>query len=211
MGRALYVLILTRHHAHWLSYALGVMARHRFISVRSAPTTIMKLVYTHNAKTHTLDVERAGDDFEIEINGERARVKLISFAPPRITFAYDGKTFSARVASDGKKRWVHVDGATYVLERGDSRTQRAQSPGAREETGSGIVVAPMPGQVREVLVNEGDAVGEGQPLVLLEAMKMELKVSAPRDGIVSKIFVMQGQSVERGQVLGEIKAAETFR
>ncbi len=166
----------------------------------------MKFVYTHNAQTLTLDIDRAGDDFEIEINGEHAPVQVISFAPPRLTFSHNGKVFTARVMSDGKKRWVHVDGATFVLERADARTQRGHSHGAREGTGSGIVVAPMPGQVRGVLVNEGDVVTEGQPLVILEAMKMELKVSAPQDGVVSKILVTQGQSVEREQILGQVES-----
>ncbi len=164
----------------------------------------MKLVYGLNKESHTLDIDRAGDDFEIEIGGERARVQVISFAPPRIAFSYMGKIFTARVAREGKQRWVHVNGATVVLERADARTPRGHSHGAREGTGSGIVVAPMPGQVRAVLVNEGDAVSEGQPLVILEAMKMELRVSAPHDGMVSKILVTQGQSVEREQLLASV-------
>ncbi len=166
----------------------------------------MKFIYTHNEQTHTLDVEHAGDAFEIEINGERSHVQVISFTPPRLTFSHNGKIFSARVASDGKKSWVHLDGTTFVLERADARTQRGHSHGAREGTGSGIVVAPMPGQVRGVLVNAGDAVTEGQPLVILEAMKMELKVSAPHDGVVAKILVTQGQSVEREQILGQVES-----
>ncbi len=164
----------------------------------------MKFVYVLNKESHTLDVKRVGDDFEIEINGVHAQVQVISFAPPRITFLHDGKVFTARVAIDGKKRWMHVDGATDVFERADSHTQRAHSHGAREGTGSGIVVAPMPGQVRGVLVNEGDAVTEGQPLVILEAMKMELKVTSPHDGVVAKIFVTQGQSVEREQLVASV-------
>lgn len=175
-------------------------------SVDTAPTTTMKLIFRHNAQTNMLDVEHVGDNFEIESDGKRARVQLISFAPPRITFLYDGKIVSARVVSDGKKRWVHVDGAAFVLERVEPKTARTQAHGAREGTGSGIVVAPMPGQVRGVLVGEGDAVTAGQPLMILEAMKMELKVNAPREGIVSKIFVTQGQSVEREQILAELGA-----
>lgn len=166
----------------------------------------MKFVYSQNLQSHALTVERAGDEFEIEMNGERANVQLISRAPPRITFSHKGKIISARVVSEGKKRWVHVDGATFTLERDDGRIARAKSDGAREGTGSGIVVAPMPGQVRGVLVKKGDAVTEGQALFLLEAMKMELKVGAPHDGVVSKIYVTAGQSVEREQLLGEIKS-----
>lgn len=164
----------------------------------------MKLVYSHNAQTHAVEIQRAGDEFQVQINGQRERAQIISFDPPRVTFLLDGKVITARVAIDGKKRWVHFDGETLVLERADALAQRGRAHGAREGTGSGIVVAPMPGQVRAVLVNEGDVVTEGQPLVLLEAMKMEVKVVAPHDGIVGKISVTEGQSVEREQILAEV-------
>jgi biotin carboxyl carrier protein len=165
----------------------------------------MKFVYGLQKELHTIDIDRAGDEFELQVEGKAAHVRVIASTPPRITFLYQDKIVTAHVASDGKKRWIHVDGATFVLERQDSISRGGHSHGAREGTGSGIVVAPMPGQVRGVLVNEGDAVQEGQPLILLEAMKMELKVSAPRAGVVSKIHVTKGQSVEREQVLGEIR------
>lgn len=164
----------------------------------------MKFVYSSHAQNETLDLEHAGDDFEIEIGGERARVQVIAFAPPRLIFSYNGKIFDARVARAGKKHWVYIQGATFVFERAESRAARDAAPGAREGAGSGIVVAPMPGQVRGVLVEQGDAVTEGQPLVLMEAMKMELKVNAPHAGVVAKIFVTLGQSVEREQILAEV-------
>ena len=62
----------------------------------------------------------------------------------------------------------------------------------------------MPGQVRAVNVSEGDAVTKGQTLLVLEAMKMEIRVHAPRDGVVKKLLVKQGQTVEREQILIEI-------
>ncbi len=164
----------------------------------------MKIVYAANQETRALEIERAGADFEIEMDGERARVQWIAFAPPRLTFQYNGKIFDARAARAGEKIWAHVDGATFVFERAETRAARGQSHGAREGAGSGIVVAPMPGQVRGVLVQEGDAVTEGQPLILLEAMKMELKVGAPYAGVVAKIYVTPNQSVEREQILTEV-------
>ena len=59
----------------------------------------------------------------------------------------------------------------------------------------------MPGQVRAVNVGEGDAVTKGQTLLVLEAMKMEIRIHAPQDGTVKKLFVKQGQTVEREQSL----------
>jgi biotin carboxyl carrier protein len=65
----------------------------------------------------------------------------------------------------------------------------------------------MPGQVRAVNVNEGDRVTKGQTLLLLEAMKMEIRIQSPQDGLVRKLFVQQGQTVEREQMLVEIAEA----
>jgi 3-methylcrotonyl-CoA carboxylase alpha subunit len=63
----------------------------------------------------------------------------------------------------------------------------------------------MPGQIRALNVSEAEAVTKGQTLLVLEAMKMEIRVQAPRDGVVKKLFVEQGQTVEREQVLIEIE------
>jgi 3-methylcrotonyl-CoA carboxylase alpha subunit len=59
--------------------------------------------------------------------------------------------------------------------------------------------------VRQVLVSAGDAVSRGDALVVLEAMKMEQRMTAPRDGVVKTVPCAAGQSVERGQVLVEFE------
>lgn len=171
----------------------------------------MKIVYLEKGHSHALEIERAGEKYEVEINGERAQVRVLAIAPPRITFRYKEEVITAHIARDGKRRWIHIDGSTFVLERGDATLARAHAHGAREGTGSGRVVAPMPGQVRAVLVNEGDEVAEGEPVLLLEAMKMEIRVTAPVAGRVGSLTVKNGDSVEHEQVLGEIVSDEEIR
>ena len=61
--------------------------------------------------------------------------------------------------------------------------------------------AAIPGRVLRVLANAGDSVTQGQPLVVLEAMKMENDVRSPRDGVVRSVEVAAGQAVGAGQVL----------
>jgi biotin carboxyl carrier protein len=70
--------------------------------------------------------------------------------------------------------------------------------------GAGLVKTPMPGRVIKVLVKEGDEVKVGQPLVVVEAMKMENELGAERDGVVKKVFVSPGATVEGGARLLEI-------
>lgn len=168
----------------------------------------MKFSFLLDKQSHMVELERAAGNLEIKVDGDAVSVEVISMVPPRITFRVRDRIVTAHVVSEKQKRWVHVDGATLVLEREDLTGRRAHSHGHHEGNGSGLVAAPMPGQVRAVLVAEGDTVTEGQPLLLLEAMKMELKVAAPHNGTVGKIMVTQGQSVEREQILAEIIESE---
>jgi biotin carboxyl carrier protein len=70
---------------------------------------------------------------------------------------------------------------------------------------AGSLLAPMPGGVVRVLAAPGDAVTARQPLVVLEAMKMEHTVTAPVDGVVAAIAVRPGDQVETGQVLAVVE------
>ncbi len=77
----------------------------------------------------------------------------------------------------------------------------AAAPAAGPALTGEAVKAPMPGTIRQVKVNVGDAVKAGQVLVVLEAMKMENEIPAPRDGTVSQILVSKGGAVDTGAAL----------
>ena len=69
----------------------------------------------------------------------------------------------------------------------------------------GTLAAPMPGKILEIMVKEGQSVDMGDPLLILEAMKMENELKAPADGIIDSLHVKQADSVEKNQILLEIK------
>lgn len=87
----------------------------------------------------------------------------------------------------------------------DSPTKPAVEPSAPTsrvaEGGAGVVTAPMPGTINAVKVKVGDQVKQGDPLVILEAMKMENEIPAPIAGTVKEVRVTQGQAVNNGDVL----------
>ena len=83
----------------------------------------------------------------------------------------------------------------------DGRRQRRAGSGERGGTGVIRLVAPMPGRVVRVLVKPGDEVAAKQPLVVIEAMKMENELSAARAGRVTEVAVSEGASVESGRLL----------
>jgi propionyl-CoA carboxylase alpha chain len=81
---------------------------------------------------------------------------------------------------------------------------------APDEAGrAGSLVAPMPGSVLRLLVAPGDTVAAGQPMLAMEAMKMEHQVVAPLSGTVAEILVAVGQQLDTGQVLVRIDPADT--
>jgi biotin carboxyl carrier protein len=101
---------------------------------------------------------------------------------------------------------AHVAGATLELTVEDERRRalaalQRKRAGESGQGGSTTVTAPMPGRVAAVHVKPGDAVERGQPLVALEAMKMESALTAPHPGTVGEVLVQPGQTVQQRQPL----------
>ena len=126
-------------------------------------------------------------------------VEILGTQDGQLNLLVDGKRVTAYVSSDNAKRWVTINGRTYLL----TKQSGSRRSGAKHDH-SGELTAPMPGQVRAVNVSEGDKVAKGQTLIVLEAMKMEMKIQAPSNGTVSKLFVKQGETVDREQMLIEV-------
>lgn len=102
---------------------------------------------------------------------------------------------------DGAARFVTVGG---VGEAKLEREERGRS--RRRESSEGILASPMPGTVVKVLVAAGDDVAKGDDLVIVEAMKMEIKISAPRDGRVRTVSATAGEPCDGGEILVELEA-----
>ena len=160
----------------------------------------MKLTFDHNSQSFPIDLTQTGKSYRATIGDNTVEVEIIRAKDGQLELLIDGQHVTAYVSADGAKRWVTVKGQTMVLTKSTSAKRR----GAGHDQGAGLV-APMPGLVRSVNVAEGEAVSKGQTLLVLEAMKMEIRIQAPRDGSVKKLLVQQGQTVEREQVLIEIE------
>ncbi len=108
----------------------------------------------------------------------------------------NGRTTRWVTATDGATTWVGREGAAWPLAEA-VRTLRAGDAHAHE----GDVTSPMPGTVLAVQVSQGETVTKGQPLVVVEAMKMEHTLVAPLDGTVSELLVQVGQQVAVDELL----------
>jgi len=117
------------------------------------------------------------------------RVTPIGKGLYRVTDA--DRTWTVAVAGPPDNRWVWIDGR--VLQLSAPSTGRS-----RGRTASNELSAPMPATVVKVLVEVGVPVARGETLIMLEAMKMELPMRAPRDGVVQAIHCTPGELVQPG-------------
>ncbi len=165
--------------------------------------------YSLASQLSTVNIEPAGDALAVTVNGETQFVHARLRAPGELEIVWpDGRRSRAYVAADGDRRWVALDPAPecgpVLLTVPAIGAQRRHGRGGGHDT----LEAQMPGVVRQVLVAVGEVVARGQPLVLLEAMKMELRVTAPHAGRVERVAVSEGVSVQRGQLLVELAATD---
>jgi 3-methylcrotonyl-CoA carboxylase alpha subunit len=118
--------------------------------------------------------------------------------------SYGGRTLRYVCARGGAAIWLGRDGHAWAL----SDEKAAVNAGGRAGAADGTVRSPMPGTVIAVYVTAGQPVRAGQPLVAVEAMKMEHTVAAPADGVVSELMAKAGQQVGMDEPLAHIQQQE---
>jgi len=111
-----------------------------------------------------------------------------------------------RVARHGETAYVDVDGQSLEFQLASAPTVDEAVRHAGQAEGSALLTAPMPGRVVAVRHGAGELVAAHDPVVVIEAMKMEHAVSAPLTGIVTAIHVRAGDQVQRGDLLAEVTA-----
>ncbi|WP_067175582.1 acetyl/propionyl/methylcrotonyl-CoA carboxylase subunit alpha [Microtetraspora niveoalba] len=142
---------------------------------------------------------------EVDVNGHSLSASLSRRGSDEIAVTLDHTTLRHVVAWDEARGvlWLGRDGLVWPVVR-----HELGDPGDRVRGGGaadGVVRSPMPGTVLVVKAEVGDRVSAGQPLVVVEAMKMEHSVPAPVDGVVTELAVRIGQSVELDGVLARVE------
>jgi biotin carboxyl carrier protein len=144
------------------------------------------------------------DEKHVSVDGKIYEVDFESVSgQPVYSLIVDGKSHEGYVAQGDDTWQVLLRGRLYPILVEDEREKRLRSAagGGVAETGEFHLRAPMPGLVVAIPVEEGQPVQKGQVLLILESMKMQNELKAPRDGTIGRLRVKPGETVEQKQTL----------
>ena len=144
-------------------------------------------------------------EFSGTLNGSDFQLDILKIKDGTLSVIRNNRSFSVdliRLDHESKSLTIMVDGITYDLEIKDRFDQLLNQLGMNSSTKTvKDFKAPMPGKVLDVMIKTGDTLVKDQPMLILEAMKMENVLKAPADVVVKSVTVDPGVTVEKNHVL----------
>ncbi|WP_428311452.1 acetyl-CoA carboxylase biotin carboxyl carrier protein subunit [Hydrocarboniphaga sp.] len=154
---------------------------------------------------HNVELSRAPGRYRLHVGDSTIAVNLADTADGRSWLTIADRHVEVVVATRGDDVYVHYDGEAYQLQYRHPLDRLAASAGGSADD---QLRAPMPGSIVAVQVGAGDAVVKGQTLLVMESMKMETLITAPRDGVIDAIAFEKGQTFDRDALLVTLKKAD---
>lgn len=170
----------------------------------------MKLTAGIDGAEQQIELLREGERVSASVDGRRYELAVRETEAGTYLLIDDGRVYECRVESNRAQPdalEVHVRTETYALTLSDPKRLRGGHGGAGGHgvDGSAQIIAPMPGKIVRVLVEQGAEVKAGDGILVVEAMKMQNEMKAPRDGIVTELHAASGATVNAGDVLAVIE------
>jgi 3-methylcrotonyl-CoA carboxylase alpha subunit len=171
----------------------------------NTPPAPQRLCLRVGGEEIAVEAVAAGSGWRLCLRGRECAADAEHLADGRLALTLDGARATAIVLEHEAALRVFISGESWEIAELDPL-----APPEGADTGPGRLTAPMPGRVVALLVAPGAAVTKGQPMMVIEAMKMEHTIAAPRDGVVAAVNFTAGDAVEEGAeliALEEIDAA----
>jgi propionyl-CoA carboxylase alpha chain len=145
---------------------------------------------------------------DLRINGRKHEIKITEDEQGFTVIEYNNKKYIAEIIEKNQNKYtVLLNGLSYIftIESPISYRRRKYLEKFKVKNKTEMVLAPMPGKIVELLVETNTSVKEGEPILILEAMKMQNEIIAVVPGIIKKIHVKPGDTVSKDEVLIEIE------
>jgi 3-methylcrotonyl-CoA carboxylase alpha subunit len=157
-------------------------------------------VFVEGGQAHEVRVLFRGQGLRVSAGTTELALSGQTLGDGRLLLQLDGHAFKARAVREGTD-W-------HIFSSGDYRRLSLKEPlqGMDQDARSGSLAAPMPGRIVQVLTRPGASVKRGDPLLILEAMKMEHTITAPGDGVVEQVHFAPGEQVLEGANLITLKS-----
>lgn len=162
----------------------------------------MKTFVEIGERTFETEITEHHGEMRITLDGEPCEVVYDEAdTHGQVVLIHNGKSYAMSIEGTTHDVAVTIAGYRYDITLEDERERAANLAAKAASKGGGTVKAVMPGVVVEHLVQPGDEVTEGQPLLILEAMKMQNEIGAPGDGVVKEFHAAAGDAVGAGDKL----------
>jgi biotin carboxyl carrier protein len=162
-----------------------------------------------NHRIRQVSVRRADGRFVVGVDGRECTIDVARIDAHTLSLLVGTSSYDVSVVADPASGQLALSVGAVVLgvSLNGRRRWRRREDGGHDGDGPHQLKAPMPGKIVRVLVKAGEAVRQRQPLVVIEAMKMENELRAARDGVVAELHVAEGQSVDAGALVAVVVPA----
>lgn len=156
-------------------------------------------------KPHQLELSPAESGWNCKLDGNEYKVDAIVARRDVISLIIDGDCYEVKREQTHDDLHIWVKSVRFAAEVRDPRSLRSRRAAAGDVAGPAKLVAPMPGKIVRIIAHEKDEVEAGAGIMVVEAMKMQNELKAPKKGVVTKLLVKEGTPVNAGDVLAIVE------
>lgn len=162
----------------------------------------MKLNAELNGEKHEIEIKREGEMVFARVDDRQYELEASEVESDVYLFKYNNQIFQIYVAPNGI---VNLGNHQLEISITDPKRLRGSSAAGANAEGTSEIKTAMPGKLVRILVEEGTEIKQGEGVLVVEAMKMQNEMKAPKDGIVKEIRFVEGATVNAGDILAVIE------
>jgi biotin carboxyl carrier protein len=159
-------------------------------------------------KIYNLEADLKPSGFILSIDGDKKEFPFKEISENYYLFSLKGKQIPVYISQDNTHIYIYIEGNSFILDKVNEEEKSFEIDSNSSD--KDIVKPPMPGSIVKIEVEKGQKVNEGDPLIIVEAMKMETTLYSSIEGIVTEVNVKAGEQVDSDKVLMIIEKEETL-